>query len=131
MDSTPDFYTILGVPEHTNQTGIRKAYLQKAWKCHPDVNTNVPELTSEMSDVNRAYSTLSNPSLRADYDARRHAVFVTRSPLLNDSSVVYVDTWAYGRARSRSSSSYRHKRDHGLYGLATSTLRRFCRFVSG
>ncbi len=130
MDSTTDFYTILGVPEHTNQNGIRRAYIEKAWRCHPDVNTNVPESTSEMSAVNRAYATLSSPALRADYDARRHAVYVTRSPLLNDSSIVYVDTWASGRARGRS-SSYRHKRDHGLFGLATSTLRRFCRFVSG
>ena len=130
MDSTSDFYTILGVREHTNLKGIRRAYIEKAWRCHPDVNTNVPESDPEMRDVNRAYATLSNPTLRADYDARRHAVFVTRSPLLNDSSVVYVDAWASRRARGRS-SSYRHNRDHGLFGLATSTLRRFCRFVSG
>ncbi len=78
MDSTPDFYRILGVPEHTNQNGIRKAYLQKAWECHPDVNAAVPESAPEMRDVNKAYATLSNPTLRADYDARRHAVFVTR-----------------------------------------------------
>ena len=130
MDSTPDFYRILGVPEHTNQNGIRKAYLQKAWKCHPDVNAAVPESDFEMRDVNRAYATLSNPTLRADYDARRHAVFVTRGPLLNDSPVVYVDAWAYGRARRRS-WSYRHKNDYGLFELATSAMRRFYRFVSG
>ena len=130
MDSMSDFYTILGVPEHISQNGIRKAYLQKAWECHPDINTNVPESTSEMSAVNRAYATLSDPALRADYDARRHAVFVTRSPLLNDSPVVYVDTWAYGRARSRS-ASYRHKNDHSLFGVAKSALRRFCRLVYG
>lgn len=130
MDSTPDFYRILGVPEYTNQNGIRKAYLQKAWECHPDINAAVPESDFEMRDVNRAYATLSNPALRADYDARRHAVFVTRSPLLNDSPVVYVDTWAYGRARRRS-SPFRHKNDYGLFGLATSAMRRFCRFVSG
>ena len=130
MDSTPDFYTVLGVPEHINQTGIRRAYLQKAWQCHPDVNPNAVESATEMRAVNQAYATLSNPSARAVYDARRRSVFVTQGPLLNNSPVVYVDVWASGRARGRA-SSHRYKGDQSLLGLTSLVFRRFCRYLAG
>ncbi len=130
MKTVPDFYAALGVPEHITQHGIRRAYLQKAWKFHPDVNANTSESTSEMSAVNRAYSTLSNPGLRADYDAHRYGVSLTPGSLLNDTVVVYLDSQTAQPMRVHSSCQ-RHGSAPGLFGVAVAVLRRFYRIVAG
>ena len=66
-----DYYGILGVPRYTNTEGLRRAYVRKAWKHHPDLHPDDPDAPSAMSDINIAYATLSDPDQRSNYDSQR------------------------------------------------------------
>lgn len=63
------FYDILGVNERDCQGDIRRAYIRGCKKYHPDkqIQDNDHE-TFNLFTI--AYSTLYNPSLRAEYDAK-------------------------------------------------------------
>ena len=80
MELFIDYYGILGVPRYTNDVGIRRAYLRKAWQYHPDLHPEDSNTASSMSAVNVAFATLSDPVRRAKYDARRGAVHVRLDP---------------------------------------------------
>ena len=71
MESITDYYGVLGVPRYTDAAGIRRAYLRKAWQHHPDIHPDDPQAASSMSDINLAYTALSDPGRRASYDALR------------------------------------------------------------
>ncbi len=75
-ESFPDYYGVLGVPRHTDKSGVRRAYIRKAWKNHPDLYPDVSDAVSEMSTVNVAYSTLSDSMRRAEYDAQRQTAHI-------------------------------------------------------
>lgn len=72
--ATPDYYGILGVPRYTGDSGIRRAYLRKAWQLHPDLHPDDPNASTKMTDVNTAYSVLSDADRRARYDSVRITV---------------------------------------------------------
>ncbi len=71
VEALPDYYAVLGVPRHTSSEGIRQAYLQRAWQYHPDLHPDDAETDEQMSAVNVAYATLSDPTRRAAYDVGR------------------------------------------------------------
>lgn len=60
-------YETLNVAITATTSEIRKAYLKKAHKLHPDRNphTNTTRLFQELSE---AFTTLKDPALRAAYD---------------------------------------------------------------
>lgn len=62
--NTTRFYEILGVNKDATQAEIKKAYLGLAKKAHPDKGGD-PE---EFKEIQKAYSTLSDPEKRAAYD---------------------------------------------------------------
>ncbi|UZJ52333.1 hypothetical protein CBS101457_001653 [Exobasidium rhododendri] len=63
-----DFYSILGVARTAGQPAIRAAYLQGARRHHPDKQGGVQD--NFIQRLNEAHATLSDATLRADYDAR-------------------------------------------------------------
>ncbi|MEI6289200.1 MAG: VWA domain-containing protein [Chloroflexota bacterium] len=63
-----DYYSMLGLPRSVSQREIRDAYLKAAKRLHPDKNVG-PGETELFMDVQQAYQVLSNPALRAAYDA--------------------------------------------------------------
>ncbi|KAI2623558.1 DnaJ-domain-containing protein [Hypomontagnella submonticulosa] len=71
----PNYYKILEISENASTQQIRDAYKRAALKTHPDrVPTDSPERpsrTRKFQLVNDAYYTLSDPSRRREYDARR------------------------------------------------------------
>ena len=70
MDSKKDYYKILEINRNSNQDEIRKAYKKLAFKYHPDKNPeNREESEQKFKDISEAYSILSNPSKKSDYDA--------------------------------------------------------------
>ncbi|MDN5873207.1 MAG: DnaJ domain-containing protein [Sinobacteraceae bacterium] len=68
MDSTKDYYAILGLLPSAEDFVIRAAYKALSQKYHPDKSTGD---AARMEAINDAYKVLSSPSLRAQYDALR------------------------------------------------------------
>lgn len=64
-----DYYQILGVERTAVEADIKKAYKKLALKWHPDKNpNNREEAQRRFQDIAEAYSVLSNPQKRKEYD---------------------------------------------------------------
>lgn len=66
-----NYYKILGLESNkVSSDQIKTAYRELAKKYHPDMNANVnnSEYEEIFKDINEAYRTLSNPSLKRKYD---------------------------------------------------------------
>lgn len=70
--SPTSFYDLLGIPFGATSEEIKAAYRRLARACHPDVaGTGQKESSAnEFMKIHTAYSTLSDPEKRADYDRR-------------------------------------------------------------
>lgn len=66
-----DFYKILGVTKDADEAEIKKAYRKLARKWHPDQNPGDTAAEAKFKEVGEAYSVLSDPEQRQQYDAIR------------------------------------------------------------
>lgn len=64
-----DPYTLLGVSRNASLDEIKKAYRKKAFATHPD-RSKAPDAEKLFKEVNEAYSILSNPLRKRDYDEK-------------------------------------------------------------
>ncbi|XP_022132458.1 chaperone protein dnaJ 11, chloroplastic-like [Momordica charantia] len=72
MNSCTSLYEVLGIPTGASFQEIKSAYRRLARVCHPDVAA-VDRRDSSATDfmkIHAAYSTLSDPVKRADYDRK-------------------------------------------------------------
>lgn len=67
-----DLYNLLGVQRGSTQEQIKKAYLGKAKKLHPDVNPS-PKAADEFAEIKQAHDVLSDPQKRSVYDMTGNA----------------------------------------------------------
>lgn len=72
MDANRDYYAALGVLPHAEDVVIRAAYKALAQRYHPDRFSGLPEEANRrMAEINEAYSVLSDPAKRNEYDSFR------------------------------------------------------------
>ena len=74
MAETRDPYRILQLHPSAVPELVESAYRTLARLHHPDHHGDEPEAASTMADLNWAYATLREPSLRAAYDRNRVAI---------------------------------------------------------
>ncbi|MFN8139012.1 MAG: J domain-containing protein [Fimbriimonadales bacterium] len=66
--SKPDYYAVLGVPRDADADEIKAAFRRQARKLHPDVNRDDPDAEEKFKELNEAYTVLSDPNKRAQFD---------------------------------------------------------------
>jgi len=62
-----DYYKVLGIDETSSSEEVRKAYLKKAKKYHPDRNDNDEISLVKFTLINEAYNILGNLENRLNY----------------------------------------------------------------
>ena len=66
-----DFYAVLGVPKGASVDDVRKAYRKLARDNHPDARPDDPRAEEKFKQISEAYSVLSSPAKRKEYDEQR------------------------------------------------------------
>lgn len=75
MAEKRDYYEVLGVDRGADDATLKKAYRKLAKKYHPDVNPGDAEAEKKFKEATEAYSVLSDPEKRKQYDQFGHAAF--------------------------------------------------------
>ena len=69
-----DYYEVLGVKKDASDEEIKRAFRKLAKQYHPDVNKE-PGADEKFKEIGEAYSVLSDPNKRSQYDQFGHAAF--------------------------------------------------------
>ena len=75
MADKRDYYEVLGVDRNADDAALKKAYRALAKKYHPDMNPGDQEAAEKFKEASEAYSVLSDPEKRRQYDQFGHAAF--------------------------------------------------------
>lgn len=76
MDTSIDYYAVLGVDSQASNDTIKAAFRKLALRYHPDINKSA-DAQERMRSLSQAYKVLSDPQARREYDALRRG----RDPL--------------------------------------------------
>ncbi|WP_106815489.1 DnaJ C-terminal domain-containing protein [Microbacterium timonense] len=66
-----DFYSVLGVSKDVSEADLKKTYRKLARKYHPDSNQGDAAAEAKFKEISEAYSVLSDPEQRTEYDQIR------------------------------------------------------------
>jgi molecular chaperone DnaJ len=68
-----DYYEVLGIDRNASQQEVKSAYRKLAVKYHPDRNPGDKSAEESFKEAAEAYSVLSDPDKRANYDRFGHS----------------------------------------------------------
>jgi len=99
--SQQDHYAVLGLTDKASDEEIRKAYKRLALRWHPD-RDKTEAAKAMFIAIKAAHRVLSNPTLRADYDARRSmaGLQLDESILLSEDENLFASQDSVFRAQS-------------------------------
>ncbi len=66
-----DFYALLGVKKDVSDADLKKTYRKLARQYHPDSNPGDAKAEARFKEISEAYSVLSDPDMRSEYDQIR------------------------------------------------------------
>jgi molecular chaperone DnaJ len=66
-----DFYAVLGVDKNVSEAELKKVYRKLARTYHPDSNPGDASAEARFKEISEAYSVLSDPQQRSEYDQIR------------------------------------------------------------
>jgi molecular chaperone DnaJ len=66
-----DFYKVLGVAKDVSEADLKKTYRKLARQYHPDSNSGDAKAEARFKEISEAYSVLSDPEQRTEYDQVR------------------------------------------------------------
>ena len=72
MDTSADYYSVLGIKPNATVDDIKRAYRQMVFRFHPDRNPDNPEAADKFNQVRDAYAVLSDALKRRVYDSVNH-----------------------------------------------------------
>src|SRR3989337_3593682 len=95
--ATKDYYEIIGVKRDASQEDIKKAFRKLARKYHPDLNPGDKSSEHKFKEINEAYSVLSDPKKREEYDRFGKTPFEPGGPWYEDVKAPrYEDIFEFG-----------------------------------
>ncbi|CAM8915935.1 unnamed protein product [Rhodiola kirilowii] len=100
VSTSASLYDVLGIQTSASCQEIKQAYRRLARVSHPDVASSGAD---DFIRINAAYSTLSDPEKRADYD---RTMFVRRRPV-NSFDMAAA---SYGYSRAAETTVYSNRR---------------------
>jgi hypothetical protein len=89
-----NYYQILEIPIHATLAEIKQAYRRLAKKYHPDVNPNNTTAQALFTEIQKAYSILSNEQLRHHYNIN-HGIFGSKQQTIVFSLNNYLQRWQH------------------------------------
>jgi curved DNA-binding protein CbpA len=96
-----DLYSILGVSPEASGSAIKAAYRDLAKQSHPDLHLGDDEAEDRTKEINHAYTVLSDPDSRVDYDeelarlsGRRRKLFFVNAPAVSAGLAAFAVTAA-------------------------------------
>jgi curved DNA-binding protein CbpA len=75
MDTTVDYYSLLGITRTSTATDIKRAYRKMVFRYHPDRNPGDGEAARKLTQILEAYAVLSDAEKRVVYDKATRGVF--------------------------------------------------------
>lgn len=124
MAEKRDYYEVLGVSKSASDSELKSAYRKLAKKYHPDMNPGDKEAEAKFKEASEAYSVLSDPDKRRQYDQFGHAAFeggagggaggfdfsgMDMSDIFGD---IFGDFFGGGRSRAQSNGTMKGQNLH-------------------
>lgn len=118
-------YEVLGIDKSATDSEIKKAFRELSKKYHPDI-CKEENADQKFKEINDAYSILSDPQKKANYDNYGSAEGPTFSRTGGFGGFSDFNGFGFGGFNPFRSAGYRRRSGESLYDLATISLYEAC-----